>query len=1740
MKKIALFVLSLALMLGVCSVATAATITVGAYEYALTYLPIRTYYGYSYTQQIVSQSEINTSGSITKLRFYWYDGYNNNSNNWTIYMGHTTKTAFASTSDWIQSSAMTQVFSGTVTFPSSQGWMEITLNTAFNYNNTQNLVIAVDENAAGYATNNGRFVAAQTTSNTCIYYYDDSTNPNPVSPPAAVGTAAYKNYLQLEITTPAGPMFSISPNETSHGFGDVLIGDYITQEYVISNAGSGGSVDITTPLAVTGDSYFSIVRQPLNTSLAAGDTTSFVVKYSPTTLGSHSGSLTITYGLAKATHTISFSGRGVTTPVTMFEEDWESGSDGWTFVNGTQTNKWHLGTATYSSASHSMYISNNSGASNAYTLTAASVVHVYRDIAFTAGVDGFDFEFDFKGYGEASFSDAMDVYLLPTSVTPIAGTDLFGSYQDYYLFSTYLQSNWVSVGDVLDSSYAGGTWRLCFQWYNDSSAGTQPPAAIDNIKISHQPTGSIVLSDDSWDYGLAFIGASNCTPRVFTVTNVSGNTVNIANAATITGTDAEHFTLTDSNSYPLAIGSGQSASWTVKFTPTSWGEKDDAYLNIIDDSAKAGLKMVVSQPNASPCLATKTYHASASLNNPASHISPKGTLVYDKTGPDQYLRQKPNGSASIKEIRHANPAPASPKATNSISLRGFGVEGIMEDYFEAYSHRDQSFGYWTLYDKDLEPTHGIYVGGVEYFAPYTGSFIIFDDQAVPQLSSEDWMAYSGDKWVGSFDVATAGVLNDDWLVTPALNFDNDPRISFFAKSPNASYSPERFKVYYSTTGDAYSNFVGNYVAGSATTWIEPPTEWTKYEYSIPELANRTGWIAIQCVSDDSWVLQIDDFVAGHRSLYDVDPPMVTELLNVGATSTVTLTVTNISSSAWSTTGFSDTATWLTYNHATGSIAAGDTIQIVLNFNATGLIANQTYSTDFVITTDFGTITVPVTLTVLAASNIIPVNPRMVAQWEDAVGVGISWDYYNTGNPQGYKFGVPDALIVELSQTTTVFIACEASQVTDCSNYLTGIGANMGNCKFINFPTNTYWARDWGPWHIFHGDSRGREMSLVDFAYNRPRPLDDAAAGYINDYLEANYPTNYDNRVFNAPIIHTGGNIMTDGNGAAMSTNLVRDDNDGEPVNTGTPTPWYNYTEAQIAAVMHDFLGIDNYMIFQDPDTDLNTIVDHMDCWCKLLDVDIVMIQRVPESSSEYQLTENAVTDWATRASSYGEHFPYRVHRVDEVPEVTNYANSFIHNRKIYIPAYGGNYASLDAAAIAAYQTAMPQYEVQGYMAKPSDPWLSSDALHCRINTIWDAQMVHIWHHPLWGSVPPATDVVLPIEITSFNALDADSTYVTYQIYDADTGTWGAWVDVPLSMIDPANPTGYWQNLGSNDYTMTIPGVNLAVGDSIHYAIIANDIYDNEHWLRLNRRQDPFVLDVRATQTLNVLSQDEDGNPITGYTIYRNGLDTGEETGHTFTNNAPGQLAGTYSLSSPPPGYEWEQTTIVVSASDFNQNNNYTVTIIFKLRPVQTPVELSSFTASFTVDNYVSLTWVTQSETGVLGFYILRNTQDDLAHAAVISPLVVATNTSQQQVYSYTDRELYEDGTYFYWLQNSDMDGSSTYHGPVSIEYTVQGSTTPQIPLVTELRSIFPNPFNPIAYIPYSIGKNEGPADVSFRIYNSRGQLVFSKDVKNQNTGTHQIQWHGKDNYGNACGTGLYFVRMNVGGKSYTRKAVLMK
>ncbi len=172
-------------------------------------IPIYPYYGYSYSQSLFLQSEIDMAGQrIEKVKYYWNGvGEGIVSNDWVIYMGHTTKTAFDTTTDWIPAGNMTQVFSGTVALPATAGWIEITLDTPFVYNNSDNLVIAVDENEAGYEDESGwAFLCTNTATSRSLRYQSDGTNPSPATPPTASSLIAGIPNVQLLFgDIPLGP-----------------------------------------------------------------------------------------------------------------------------------------------------------------------------------------------------------------------------------------------------------------------------------------------------------------------------------------------------------------------------------------------------------------------------------------------------------------------------------------------------------------------------------------------------------------------------------------------------------------------------------------------------------------------------------------------------------------------------------------------------------------------------------------------------------------------------------------------------------------------------------------------------------------------------------------------------------------------------------------------------------------------------------------------------------------------------------------------------------------------------------------------------------------------------------------------------------------------------------------------------------------------------------------------------------------------------------------------------------------------------------------------------------------------------------------------------------------------------------------------------------------------------------------------------------------------------------------------
>ncbi|BAO75429.1 fibronectin type III domain-containing protein [Winogradskyella sp. PG-2] len=149
--------------------------------------PFEAYFGYSYAQTLYLASEINAAGDITEIQWY-YSGTSDlaNSQDMIIYMAESTRTEFADTNDWEPLTSLTQVYAGGITVTAGvEGWVTITLDTPFTYSGVDNLIVAVEENSAGFDQFGDDFYNSQVTTNRTISYFSDGTNPDPATPPTA-------------------------------------------------------------------------------------------------------------------------------------------------------------------------------------------------------------------------------------------------------------------------------------------------------------------------------------------------------------------------------------------------------------------------------------------------------------------------------------------------------------------------------------------------------------------------------------------------------------------------------------------------------------------------------------------------------------------------------------------------------------------------------------------------------------------------------------------------------------------------------------------------------------------------------------------------------------------------------------------------------------------------------------------------------------------------------------------------------------------------------------------------------------------------------------------------------------------------------------------------------------------------------------------------------------------------------------------------------------------------------------------------------------------------------------------------------------------------------------------------------------------------------------------------------------------------------------------------------------------
>lgn len=158
-------------------------------------------------------------------------------------------------------------------------------------------------------------------------------------------------------------------------------------------------------------------------------------------------------------------------------------ANGWTVVNGAQTNKWWCNTpgnpASPFAGTNCAYISDNiSGTTHNYNVSSTSVVHIYRDITIPAGEPYITLSFRWKTQGENNY-DYIRVHVVSTSTTPVAGTLLTTG----QLGGDFNQSGSWQLFTSTFCAVPGSSIRLVFSWRNDGSIGTQPPGTLDNISV---------------------------------------------------------------------------------------------------------------------------------------------------------------------------------------------------------------------------------------------------------------------------------------------------------------------------------------------------------------------------------------------------------------------------------------------------------------------------------------------------------------------------------------------------------------------------------------------------------------------------------------------------------------------------------------------------------------------------------------------------------------------------------------------------------------------------------------------------------------------------------------------------------------------------------------------------------------------------------------------------------------------------------------------------------------------------------------------------------------------------------------------------------------------------------------------------------------------------------------------------------------------------------------------------------
>ena len=84
---------------------------------------------------------------------------------------------------------------------------------------------------------------------------------------------------------------------------------------------------------------------------------------------------------------------------------------------------------------------------------------------------------------------------------------------------------------------------------------------------------------------------------------------------------------------------------------------------------------------------------------------------------------------------------------------------------------------------------------------------------------------------------------------------------------------------------------------------------------------------------------------------------------------------------------------------------------------------------------------------------------------------------------------------------------------------------------------------------------------------------------------------------------------------------------------------------------------------------------------------------------------------------------------------------------------------------------------------------------------------------------------------------------------------------------------------------------------------------------------------------------------------------------------------------------------------------------------------------------------------------------------------------------------------------------------------------------------YPNPFNPQTTVRFRL---DDPARVRLTVYDAAGREIVVLMHAPLQSGEHTVSWDGRDQRGRAVASGVYWSRLEVGGRVESRSMILAR